>query len=221
MLDTVTHSEHDDYVLISALNQYHYCPLRCYWMFVEHEYADNEHTIQGTLGHMRVHTEGQASRGELFQLRSVYLYSKRYGLCGKADLIEEHDGAVYPVEYKKGRLGTWTNDALQLCAQALCLEDMLSEVHGAPVHIPQGYLYYASTGRCKAVPLTEDLRMLTVQTITAVRTLLHMRQRPTVAYNPRCKGCSVYGICLPRETALVRQYIGKNTEGGSECPHSM
>src|SRR5574341_488382 len=56
MPDQVTQGEHDDYVLISALNQYNYCPLRCYWMFVEHEYADNDHTIEGTLGHARVHT---------------------------------------------------------------------------------------------------------------------------------------------------------------------
>lgn len=196
--------EYDDYVLISALNQYNYCPLRCYWMFVEHEYADNAHTIEGTLGHLRVHTEGQTSRGDLFQLRSIYLYSKRYGLCGKSDLVEERDGALYPVEYKKGRLGTWTNDALQLCAQALCLEDMLEEAHGTPMHIPQGYLYYASTARRKAVPLTDDLRALTLQTADAVRTLLRTGQRPEVDYNPRCKGCSVHHICLPRETAVLR-----------------
>jgi CRISPR-associated exonuclease Cas4 len=176
---------YDDYVLISALNQYSYCPLRCYWMFVEQEFADNAHTIEGTLGHERVHTEGQTSRGDLFQLRSVYLYSHRYGVCGKADLIEERDGALYPVEYKKGRLGTWTNDALQLCAQALCLEDMLADVHDAPVHIPQGFIYYAST---------------------EVRALLQSRQRPEVDYNPRCKGCSVHHICLPQETAMLRQH---------------
>jgi CRISPR-associated exonuclease Cas4 len=205
MQDPSTHPEHDDYVLISALNQYSYCPLRCYWMHVEHEFADNDHTIEGTLGHARVHAEGQTSRNELFQLRSVYLYSKRHGICGKADLIEEHNGAVYPVEYKKGRLGTWTNDALQLCAQALCLEDMLEASHGTPVRIPRGYIYYASTGRRKAVPLTDDLRQQTVQTIDAVRTLLRTRQRPEVDYNPRCKGCSVQLICLPKETAALRR----------------
>ncbi len=197
---------HDDYVLISALNQYSYCPLRCYWMFVEQENANNVHTIEGTLGHERVHTEGQTSRGDLFQLRSVYLYSKRYAICGKADLIEELDGALYPVEYKKGRLAAWTNDALQLCAQALCLEDMLADAHDAPVHIPQGFIYYASTGRRKTVPLTEELRDLTVQTIADVRTLLQTGQRPEVDYNPRCKGCSVHHICLPRETAMLRPH---------------
>jgi CRISPR-associated exonuclease Cas4 len=75
MVDTTVSQADEDYIFISALNQYSYCPLRCYWMFVEHEYTDNEHTIEGSLGHTRVHTEGQTSRGELFQLRSAYLYS--------------------------------------------------------------------------------------------------------------------------------------------------
>ena len=74
-----------------------------------------------------------------------------------------------------------------------------------PLHIPQGFIYYASTGRRKTVPLTEELRDLTVQTIADVRTLLQTRQRPEVDYNPRCKGCSVSHICLPRETAMLRQ----------------
>jgi CRISPR-associated exonuclease Cas4 len=204
LIENVSSEEHDDYVLLSAINQYNYCPLRCYWMFVEHEYADNDHTIEGTLGHTRVHAEGQTARGELLQLRSVYLYSRRYRICGKADLIEERNGAVYPVEYKKGRMDAWTNDALQLCAQALCLEEMLEDARGTPVRIAQAYLYYASTGRRKTVPLTDELRRLTVQTITAVRTLLHTRQRPEVGYNARCKGCSLHHICLPRETAMLR-----------------
>jgi CRISPR-associated exonuclease Cas4 len=94
---------------------------------------------------------------------------------------------------------------LQLCAQALCLEEALSEARGAAVHIPQGYIYYASTGRRKAVPLTPELRVQTLETIAAVRTLLSTGQRPEVGYSPRCKGCSVHNICLPRETALLRQ----------------
>lgn len=206
MQESIEPATDEEYIFISALNQYNYCPLRCYWMFVEHEYRDNDHTIEGTLGHSRVHTEGQTSRSEVFQLRSAYLYSKRYGICGKADLIEERDGAVYPVEYKKGRMGTWTNDALQLCAQALCLEEVLAQARGKSVEIPQGYIYYASTGRRKTIPLTSALRAQTLETIAAVRELLRTRQRPQVGYSPRCKGCSVHGICLPRETARLQHY---------------
>lgn len=207
MTEPVRPYEEDEYVVLSALNQYTYCPLRCYWMFVEQEFADNDHTVEGTLGHARVHQDGQTSRPDVFQIRNAYLYSKCYGICGKADLIEERNGDLYPVEYKKGRLGTWSNDAIQLCAQALCLEEMLSATRGAPLHIPQGYIYYASTGRRQAVPLTDDLRTLTIETIAAVRTLVRTRQRPEVGYTPRCKGCSLQPICLPRETALLRQGI--------------
>jgi CRISPR-associated exonuclease Cas4 len=107
--------------------------------------------------------------------------------------------------YQKGRLGNWTNDALQLCAQALCLEEVLSEARGSTVPIPQGYISYASPGRRKAVPLTPELRALTLETIAAVRALLCTRQRPEVGYSARCKGCSVHEICLPHETALLRQ----------------
>ena len=84
-------------------------------------------------------------------------------------------------------------------------KEVLSEARGAPVHIPQGYIYYASTGRRKAVPLTPELRALTLETAAAVRALLRTRQRPEVGYSARCKGCSVHDICLPRETALLRQ----------------
>lgn len=207
MTEPVRQYAEDEYIVLSALNQYTYCPLRCYWMFVEQEFADNDHTIEGTLGHKRVHQEGQTSRAEVFQLRSVYLYSKRYGICGQADLIEERDGDLYPVEYKKGRLGTWNNDAVQLCAQALCLEEMHTAKRGVSGYISQGYLYYASTGRRKVVPLTDDLRALTIQTIAAVRTLIQTQQRPKTGYSARCKGCSLQPICLPSETALLRQAL--------------
>jgi CRISPR-associated exonuclease Cas4 len=83
---------------------------------------------------------------------------------------------------------------------------MLEDASGAPVRIAQAYIYYASTGRRKTVPLTDELRQLTIQTIAAVRTLLHTRQRPEVGYNPRCKGCSLYNVCLPRETAMLKSH---------------
>jgi hypothetical protein len=152
MADTEVPQADEDYVFISALNQYSYCPLRCYWMFVEHEYADNEHTIEGTLGHRRVHTEGQTSRGELFQLRSAYLYSKRYGICGRADLIEERDGAVYPVEYKKGRPATGPM-MLYNCVPRPCV--WRSAERGTGRSSPQGISTMPALGGA-AVPLTPN-----------------------------------------------------------------
>ena len=149
----------DDYVLISALNQYDYCPHRCYLIHVERVFIHNEHTVAGSIEHAQVDSGEATKRGELQQFRSVWLHSNRYKLFGKADLIEEAGSTggqpqIYPVEYKHGRRGEWENDRLQLCAQALCLEDMLNLVEP----IQSGYLYYARTARREEVRLDDELR---------------------------------------------------------------
>lgn len=187
----------DDYIFISALNQYEYCPRRCYYLFVENTFLDNEHTVEGTLQHARADSNETSTRDGTLQLRGVHLYSRTYGITGKADVVEEKEGLLCPIEYKKGRRGKWTNDELQLCAQALCLEEMQGQ------EITQGYLFYAATGRRKEVQFTPELRQQTIDTISAVRQLIESGQRPPNPYTPRCKGCSLSDICLPRETAQL------------------
>ena len=192
----------DDYILISALNQFDYCPRRCYLIYCEGQFFDNEHTVEGSLLHTRADEPSTTRRGETTQFRSVQLYSERYGLTGRADVIEEKDGQLYPVEIKKGRQGTWKNDQLQLCAQALCLEDMLG---GEP--IDTGYIYYAASGRRQEVKFSAEIRRQMSQTIEAVRQLLLMtRERPPAVYGPRCKGCSLYPVCLPKETEKLKAH---------------
>lgn len=188
----------EDFIFLSALNQYDYCPRRCYYLFVENTFIDNEHTVEGSLQHTRAHSGEVSSRDGTLQLRSVYLYARRLGICGKADVIEEKEGELYPVEHKKGRRGEWRNDALQLCAQALCLEEM----NGKPV--PKGYVYYAATGRRQEVEFSPELRQQTIDTIAAVRRLIESGERPPNPYTPRCKGCSLSDLCLPKETAWLR-----------------
>lgn len=184
----------DDFIFLSALNQYDYCPRRCYYLFVEHMFIENEHTVEGTLQHTRANSGETNTREDVLQMRSVYLYSQSLGIAGKADVIEEKAGERYPIEHKKGHTGKWTNDALQLCAQALCLEDMLGRT------VDRGFLYYAATGRRQEVRFTPELRQQTLDTIAAVRHLLDSGARPPNPYTPRCKGCSLYDICLPKET---------------------
>lgn len=116
----------NDYIYISSLNHYDYCPTRCYWIYVAGEFQDNEYTVEGDIIHENVHKVMKTTRGDLVQLRKVHIYSRKYGLVGFADLIEEKAGEIYPVEYKRGRRGDWRNDKLQLCAQALCIEEMCS-----------------------------------------------------------------------------------------------
>lgn len=192
----------DDFVFLSALNQYDYCPRRCYYIFVESIFVENEHTVEGTLLHSRADSGETSTRDGTLQWRSVYLYTHRLGLSGKADVIEEKGGEIYPIEHKKGKRGQWTNDALQLCAQALCLEEMTGR------NVEKGYLYYATTGRRQEVVFTAELRQQTLATIAAVRHLIESGDRPPNPYTPRCKGCSLSDICLPKETARLQQPSG-------------
>lgn len=185
----------DDYILISALNQFDYYPRRCYLIYCEGQFFDNEHTVEGSILHTRADEPTTTRRGDTTQFRSVWLYSEKYGLMGRADVIEEKDGRLYPVELKKGHRGDWKNDQLQLCAQALCLEEMLG---GEPIET--GYIYYAATGRRQAIQLSAAIRQQTLATIEAVRRLMTTQQRPEAIHGPRCKGCSLYPVCLPKET---------------------
>lgn len=185
------------FVFLSALNQYSYCPRRCYYIFVENIFTENEHTVEGMLLHARTDSGEISTRDSVLQLRSVYLYSRQLGICGRADVIEEKGGVLYPIEHKKGRRGEWRNDALQLCAQALCLEEMLGR------NVEKGYIYYAATGRRQEVEFTPPLRQQTIDTIASVRRLIETGVRPPNPYTPRCKGCSLHNICLPRETARL------------------
>jgi CRISPR-associated exonuclease Cas4 len=196
-----------DFISISSLNHYDYCPKRAWYIFVTGEFVENAHTVEGTLLHERSDSAERTVRGDLIQTRTVYLYSTTYGLTGIADIIEEKAGEIYPVEYKKGQRGEWKNDQLQLCAQALCLEEMIQ----LPQPIAHGFLYYAATGQRKEISLSDDLRAYTLNTINAVRTLIETQARPEVSYNPRCRGCSLYPLCLPKEVEKLRI---KNLEFG-------
>lgn len=185
---------------LAALNQYAYCPHRCWRMFCAGEFIDNEYTIEGTALHNRVHTVSTEQAGETWQIRAIWLKSEQYGLIGKADLIEVEDGRYLPIEYKRGNRGDWENDALQVCAQALCLEEMT----GQPVTV--GYVYYAQTHQRQPIELNPSLRQETLHAINLVRHLLETGEMPPPIYGPRCPGCSLYDRCLPQATKKVSRY---------------
>ncbi len=189
-----------DYIAIAALNQFSYCSHRCWRMFCAGEFVENRYTIEGTGLHERVHTVGEGHREETFQVRAIWLKSERYRLIGKSDLIEEMDGQWYPIEYKRGHKGEYDNDELQVCAQALCLEEMLGK------SITQGYVYYAQSHQRQLVEITEALRQETIATIQAVTTILETGQMPPAIYSLRCKGCSLYSQCMPKAALKVKQY---------------
>jgi CRISPR-associated exonuclease Cas4 len=189
-----------DYIPIAALNQYAYCPHRCWRMFCLGGFVDNQYTIEGTSLHDRVHTTGEGQREDTWQIRAVWLKSEQYRLIGKSDLIEENDGCWYPVEYKRGHRGEFDNDELQVCAQALCIEEMT----GQPV--TRGYLYYAQSHQRQTVEISTELRQQTIAAIEAVSQILDTGAMPLAVYSPRCKGCSLYSQCLPKAAAKVARY---------------
>src|SRR6266849_9845395 len=157
---------------ISSLNALEYCTRKFYYQFVQGEMLVNEFVLEGTLAHQRVHQAGThtTAEGEM-QATRLYLYSEALHLTGFADVIEERAGVFLPVEYKHGHQGEWLNDHIQLCAQALCLEERIAGWHetgrpqGSPLHIPYGYIYYVGSRRRVKVHFTEQLRAKTRETI--------------------------------------------------------
>ncbi len=190
----------NELVSIAALNQYAYCPHRCWRMFCADEFVDNQYTIEGTSLHDRVHTVGEGNRAETWQVRAVWLKSERYGLIGKADLIEETDGRLYPVEYKRGQRGEFDNDELQVCAQALCLEEMTGQA------VTEGYVYYAGSHQRQLVKISAELRGQAIATIAAIQSMFQTGAMPPAVYGPRCRGCSLYAQCLPQAVQKVGRY---------------
>ena len=189
-----------DYISIASLNQYSYCAHRCWRMFCAGEFADNQYTIDGTSLHDRVHKMGEINQGEIWQVRAIWLKSDRYKLIGKSDLIESAKGEIYPVEYKRGGKGEWDNDELQVCAQALCLEEMTGKT------IATGYVYYARSHQRQLVEISEVLRQETIATINAIQFLLQTGKMPPAYYSKRCLGCSLYQQCLPQAAQKVLRY---------------
>lgn len=177
-------------VLISALEHYSYCPRQCALIHVEQTYDENLYTMRGKLMHERVDSgDAEANRGVATQ-RAIPLWSERYGLRGKADAVEWHNGVPYPVEYKVGRRKGEHTD-IQLCAQALCLEEMLG------VLVPRGAVYYGATRRRHEVVFDEALRERTLELITALRAMHRSQQLPDAPNDERCPNCSLIHACLP------------------------
>jgi CRISPR-associated exonuclease Cas4 len=177
-------------VPIGALEHYSYCPRQCALIHVEQTFDENQFTIRGRLAHERVDREEETTRGDIRVLRGVPLWSDRLRLRGRADVIELRPDGPYPVEYKVGkRRGTHAD--IQLCAQALCLEEML----GVPVRA--GAVFYYGLRRRHEVIFDTALRDRTLAVIEATRELLRTQALPAAPNDRRCPNCSLINACLP------------------------
>ena len=191
---------------LSALNHFLYCSRRAYLIHAERVFVDNEHTLLGNLAHEAVDTPGYEHRAGWELLRALPLFSDKLGLTGKADLVEvRRDPAdstriaeARPVEYKKGPARRWSNDHVQLCAEALCLEEMLG------LSIASGLIFHAASALRTTVEFDSALRALTRATLAALRLTLAQPTAPPAVLKPPCDGCSLRGVCLPEATALRR-----------------
>lgn len=194
---------------ISALNAIEYCPRKFYYQFVQGEMLVNDLILEGTLAHERVHQAGThtSESGEIETMR-LYIYSEALHVSGFADVIEERAGTFVPVEYKHGRLGDWLNDHVQLCAQALCLEErMAGRPQGSSQHIPYGYIYYVGSRRRAKVHFTEQLRARTRETIAyALKVAAFKTPPPPLTGNmaARCPDCSLLPLCMPDEVLMLQ-----------------
>jgi CRISPR-associated exonuclease Cas4 len=183
-------SDGDIEVLISAIEHYSYCPRQCALIHVEQTYDENVYTVRGTLAHERVHAGVETCSGDIRIKRDVPLWSDHLRIRGKADLVEFRPESPYPVEYKVGR-HQGEHAALQLCAQALCLEEMLD------VAVPRGAVYSHRTRRRHEIEIDAELRRQTIAVIEEIRALLRSQRLPPVLNDPRCRRCSLKDACLP------------------------
>jgi len=182
--------EHDIQVPISAIEHYSYCPRQCALIHIEQVFEENEFTIRGSFVHERVHSGDDAALRGVEVRRGMELVSSRFGLIGKADLVEFRAEGPYPVEYKSGRRHGLHAD-VQLCAQALCLEEMFAKP------VPVGAVYYDATRSRHEVFLDTEVRQRTRILIDAVREMLRKQSMPPPVADKRCKSCSLRDVCLP------------------------
>lgn len=179
---------------LSALQHFVFCPRQCALIHNEQAWADNYLTAQGNALHERVDSGVPETRKGIRYERSVHVCAEQLGVSGILDLVEYDtvSGSLKPVEYKRGKPKPHLADEIQLCAQALCLEEMT----GQTIH--EASLWYGQTRHRHAVVLTETLRATTRQIIQQTQTLLEQGNTPPPQYGKHCKACSLLDECQPQ-----------------------
>jgi CRISPR-associated exonuclease Cas4 len=192
---------------LSAINHFLYCSRRAALIHIEGIFEDNHHTLQGTLAHEHVDLSGYEIAKGVKLLRALPVWSERLGLSGKCDIVEQHpDGALVPVEYKKSKRRHFDNDDAQLCAQALCLEEMFHS------RVERGAIFHAASKRRREVAFTAELRDFTAKSIAALHALIESGVVPIAVLKPQCEECSLFEICLPQITSLPSRVNRAATE---------
>jgi len=194
--------QEEEFLMLSALQHFIFCPRQCALIHIEQVWVENLFTAEGRVMHEKVHEERTENRKDIRIERGMPIRSLVLGLVGKTDVVEFHKESgkwlPFPVEYKRGKPKPDDCDKVQLCAQALCLEEMLN------AQIPAGAIFYGKTRHRLDVEFTDTLREETKKTAHHLHEFIKAGKTPKPAYSEKCDSCSLLNVCLPKT-------VGKNS----------
>lgn len=193
------------YLLLSGLQHLRFCQRQCALIHIEQQWSENFFTAAGRVQHEKVHGGVPESRKNVKTERNLKIASARLGVTGCTDAVEFYsDGKIIPIEYKHGKPKENTSDEVQLCAQVICLEEMLG------CTITEGALFYFKTRRRIPVPITDELRRETIELAERFHRFVADGQTPAALYSRQCESCSFIDECFPESAGKrksVRAYI--------------
>ena len=199
----------EEFLSLRFLNDLLFCERRAALHLNEQIWKDNQFTTEGLFAHKRVDIPALHRRGQKHTVTTMWLVSNRLRLVGKADLIEfnpDDDGKLipYPVDFKRGKKRRWDNNEAQLCAQAICLEEMLG------VSVPRGAIFHIKSQTREEIEFDKAIRETTFAAANRLHELFATRQTPLAKFHPKCRGCSLLDICMPkslRPRATAAKYL--------------
>ncbi len=197
----------DDFIMISALQHYIFCPRQCGLIHIDDVWQDNLFTVRGEILHEKVDTDTYETRGDVKTVRGLRIHSYKYGLVGRCDVVEfrqtNKGKEILPVEFKAGEPKEDISDKVQLCAQVFCLEEMLN------VKIHNAGFFYGKIRRRNLVEINDELRNQTEQVIIKTREIIESKKVPVIEYSAKCRNCSLINICQPKamNKTKINHYI--------------
>ncbi len=213
----------EDYLMLSGIQHFAFCKRQWAMIHIEQQWAENYRTTAGEIMHKKAHDESAfEKRGNLLTVRGLRISSRSLGLSGQCDVVEFHQDEngidlfgyegkwnIVPVEYKRGTVKENNADELQLCAQAVCLEEMFQK------DIPEGFLYYGENRRRHQVKFTFELRSEVKRTAVKMHEMFRRGHTPSAKPSKQCKACSLENLCLPKlqKSMDVRKYIEQSIYG--------
>jgi CRISPR-associated exonuclease Cas4 len=187
----------ENYLPLAYLNAWEYCSRRFYLEYVLGEMADNEHIILGRHLHRNINDEKTIQENDIRIHQQQWVWSDRLLVSGVIDAVEERNGALVPLEYKKGKMARHLSDHFQLCAAALCLEERMG------CSITDGEIFYHANRRRQKVPFTPQLRQATEAAIAAAHAAVNQSMPAPINHRQKCQACSLQAICLPFEISQL------------------